>query len=308
MMTKHSSAVSVLMVVLLVHAGYTVNYHRDSNPVKLVQRAYHCVKGHCVRTRDYQAVNDDGIYGHLEGCKSVCGKYGSLWPRPNGGHLKISSKLNAFTLDDLAVKLDLAHFAQDQSPLELALSDALVTFTQNLQHLEQSGDQIDPSVKQHQVLVKITVEGTASMDWTLSTERESYSLAVLTRMASGRPRDDVQIFINAQTYYGAIYGLETLSQLITYRKGLHFVPSNVRISDRPVYPYRGILLDTSRNFFSIESIKRIIDGMVYNKLNVFHWHLTDTQSFPFASQRVPQMASYGAYSQRYENKDILTLF
>ena len=39
--------------------------------------------------------------------------------------------------------------------------------------------------------------------------------------------------------------------------------------------------------------------MSYNKMNVFHWHLTDTQSFPFVSKRVPEMADYGAYSSRY---------
>jgi hexosaminidase len=38
----------------------------------------------------------------------------------------------------------------------------------------------------------------------------------------------------------------------------------------------GILLDTSRNFFSVEVLKRLIDGLSYNKLNVFHWHITDT--------------------------------
>ena len=41
--------------------------------------------------------------------------------------------------------------------------------------------------------------------------------------------------------------------------------------------------------------------MSYNKMNVFHWHLTDTQSFPFVSRRVPEMADFGGYSNRYVN-------
>ena len=46
--------------------------------------------------------------------------------------------------------------------------------------------------------------------------------------------------------------------------------------------------------------------MSYDKLNVFHWHLTDTQSFPFVSNREPRMAMYGAYSSSkvYRPEDI----
>ena len=89
-----------------------------------------------------------------------------------------------------------------------------------------------------------------------------------------------------------------MSQLVTYHGGDWFLPASAQVSDRPVYPYRGILLDTSRNFYSVDSIKRMVDGMGYNKLNVLHWHITDANSFPFHSQRVPKMAAYGAYSQR----------
>jgi len=46
--------------------------------------------------------------------------------------------------------------------------------------------------------------------------------------------------------------------------------------------------------------------MAYNKLNVFHWHLTDAHSFPFVSEREPLMAAYGTYSagQMYRPDDI----
>ena len=68
------------------------------------------------------------------------------------------------------------------------------------------------------------------------------------------------------------------------------------IKDVPSYSYRGLLLDTGRNYYSIESIKRIIDGMSFNKLNVLHWHMNEQQSFPFVSERVPNLTRYGAYS------------
>jgi hexosaminidase len=36
--------------------------------------------------------------------------------------------------------------------------------------------------------------------------------------------------------------------------------------------------------------------MSYDKLNVFHWHITDTHSFPLVSRRLPQLSQLGAYS------------
>lgn len=64
------------------------------------------------------------------------------------------------------------------------------------------------------------------------------------------------------------------------------------------YRYRGFMLDTSRNYFSVETIKRTIVGMAHAKLNRFHWHITDSQSFPYMSKAFPQLAKYGAYSSK----------
>lgn len=66
------------------------------------------------------------------------------------------------------------------------------------------------------------------------------------------------------------------------------------------------MLDTSRNYFSVETIKRTIVGMAHAKLNRFHWHITDSQSFPYMSKAYPQLAKYGAYSSKeiYTGDDI----
>ena len=49
--------------------------------------------------------------------------------------------------------------------------------------------------------------------------------------------------------------------------------------------------------------------MSHNKLNVFHWHLTDTHSFPFVSKREPMLTMYGAYSPShiYRPEDIIDI-
>ena len=47
-----------------------------------------------------------------------------------------------------------------------------------------------------------------------------------------------------------------------------------QVTDEPAYVHRGLLIDTARNFISLATIKQIIAAMSYDKLNVFHWHIT----------------------------------
>lgn len=72
------------------------------------------------------------------------------------------------------------------------------------------------------------------------------------------------------------------------------------------FSYRGLMLDTSRHYFSVESIKRTLVGMSHVKLNRFHWHMTDSQSFPFVSENYPELSQYGAYSSMevYTHNDV----
>ncbi|KAK9659895.1 Glucosamine-6-phosphate isomerase (Glucosamine-6-phosphate deaminase) (GNPDA) (GlcN6P deaminase) [Basidiobolus ranarum] len=80
----------------------------------------------------------------------------------------------------------------------------------------------------------------------------------------------------------------------------------VKIADKPAFPHRGLMIDTSRNFLSIKDIKRTLDGMSYNKLNVLHWHIIDQHSFPLMTKTYPELAIKGAYTQKwiYEEDDV----
>lgn len=108
--------------------------------------------------------------------------------------------------------------------------------------------------------------------------------------------------IRARTVYGARHGLETLRQLIVTYKMNRFgdqalvIAADVQITDEPVYAYRGFMLDTSRNYFPLSTIKRTLDAMGHSKLNVFHWHATDSHSFPLDLPSAPQMAAWDLVS------------
>jgi hexosaminidase len=56
------------------------------------------------------------------------------------------------------------------------------------------------------------------------------------------------------------------------------------------------MLDTARNFFPVEDIKRTLDTMSWVKLNTFHWHVVDSQSFPLVIPGFEKLAQKGAYS------------
>ena len=67
----------------------------------------------------------------------------------------------------------------------------------------------------------------------------------------------------------------------------------LQIEDAPYFPHRGVMLDTARNFIPVPKILQVkifpifflnsniecqlVDSMSFTKMNVFHWHITDSQ-------------------------------
>ena len=56
----------------------------------------------------------------------------------------------------------------------------------------------------------------------------------------------------------------------------------------------------------MKDIKRTLDAMSMAKLNVFHWHVVDSQSFPLEIPGFPELAQKGAYSSQeiYTKADV----
>ena len=82
-----------------------------------------------------------------------------------------------------------------------------------------------------------------------------------------------------------IWAMQTLKQLAD---SLDRVP-DVVIHDWSVYPFRGVMHDTGRNFQTIEMLKETIDLMSLYKINYFHWHLTDNPAWRIECKVYPQL-------------------
>ncbi|KAK2465291.1 hypothetical protein APHAL10511_002645 [Amanita phalloides] len=123
----------------------------------------------------------------------------------------------------------------------------------------------------------------------LESRAEGYSLTV--------PDDGGNAVLEANSTLGLFRGLTTFGQFWYDWQGTTYtLQAPVNIVDAPKYPYRGLMLDTSRNYFPVSDIKRVLDAMSWVKLNTFHWHVVDAQSFPLVVPGFEEVTQQGAYS------------
>ncbi|RQM18391.1 hypothetical protein B5M09_013546, partial [Aphanomyces astaci] len=234
--------------------------------IEVRQHRYSCVKNNCV----LQPLTSDNVAGttSLNVCELTCGQ-GSLWPQPTS----VSIGQDTVAISTWSANHRLVFEgkpAYDVTPLVSSFKSA---FSDALKFKAKEGNGKD---------IKSTSE---VLD--LNTD-ESYDLSV----------DGIKVTINAATLFGYRHALTTLSQLVEFDEFSNTVRlvSKVTIKDSPAYKNRGITVDTARNFYSVEAVKRIIRTMALNKLNTFHWHISDSNAFPVESKTYPNLTAYGSYS------------
>lgn len=64
------------------------------------------------------------------------------------------------------------------------------------------------------------------------------------------------------------------------------------------------MIDTSRHFLPLPAIRHTIDGMLYNKMSVLHWHIIDENSFPLEIPTVPELSESGQMGGSYSPEDV----
>ena len=112
-----------------------------------------------------------------------------------------------------------------------------------------------------------------------------------------------KITIDARDQAGFFYAVVSLMQLMdpaiwkqsgSSRTEKTWQIPSCAIEDYPRFKWRGMMLDSSRNFFSKAYVKKFIDRMAQHKLNRFHWHLTDDEGWRIQIKRYPLLAKVGA--------------
>jgi len=88
------------------------------------------------------------------------------------------------------------------------------------------------------------------------------------------------VFYGAQSLISAAYPDGRVSQGI--------------VRDAPRFEYRGQHVDVSRNFHSIDDLKRVIDVMAQYKMNKIHLHLGDDEGWRLEIPEIPELTEVGS--------------
>lgn len=118
-----------------------------------------------------------------------------------------------------------------------------------------------------------------------------------------------KISISASNGHGAFNALQTIRQLLpatiestNYTGQISVALPNLQIEDSPAFDWRGMHLDVSRHFFTLDYLKKHIDRLSLYKFNKFHLHLTDDQGWRLEIKKYPKLTEEGAW-RTFNNQD-----
>jgi hexosaminidase len=116
-----------------------------------------------------------------------------------------------------------------------------------------------------------------------------------------------EIILAANDPAGIFRGVETIRQLLpAQERGAGLLKAlrlpAVQIADHPAFAWRGMHLDVSRHFFSVDYLRKFIDLLALYKFNKLHLHLTDDQGWRIEIKKYPKLTAEGAWRE-FNNQD-----
>jgi hexosaminidase len=112
--------------------------------------------------------------------------------------------------------------------------------------------------------------------------------------------DSNAIYLSGMNNRAVLHGVQSMRQLFIDeftmgdKKDDWYLPQ-LKITDFPMFPHRGLLLDCSRHFFTKDVIKKYIEVLSFYKMNVLHWHLTEDQGWRLEIDAYPKLTEVGAW-------------
>ena len=112
--------------------------------------------------------------------------------------------------------------------------------------------------------------------------------------------NDSGVTIKSATEAGSFYAIQSLRQF--FPSGIEqgnlvqddILLRQVLIQDKPVYSWRGTMVDVARSFFGLDYLKQHVDRMALYKLNRLHLHLTDDQGWRIEIKGKPLLTEIGS--------------
>ncbi|GAA1583961.1 beta-N-acetylhexosaminidase [Kribbella hippodromi] len=111
------------------------------------------------------------------------------------------------------------------------------------------------------------------------------------------------VTITAATAEGVFRGVSTLRQLLPAKAEAGSTQdgpweiAGTTITDAPRYEYRGVMLDVTRHFFTVDQVKTFIELVSQYKINRLHLHLSDDQGWRIQVDSWPRLTEYGGSTQ-----------
>jgi hexosaminidase len=152
------------------------------------------------------------------------------------------------------------------------------------------------------LITNVHIETTSDSEELQQNTSASYSVTVTPPTGSG----NATVEINAASPFGALYGLESLTQLVHSGQ---LAGSKLMLEDEPMYNFRGLMVDTGRRFWPGKLLRNVMDAMAAVKMNVLHLHFVDNCRVAVESKVAPNLTHWltGDQAGHYTQEQLRTL-
>ncbi|XP_062531584.1 chitooligosaccharidolytic beta-N-acetylglucosaminidase isoform X2 [Bombyx mori] len=294
------AAVLITLAVLKKkeHNRYDARRLMDDEARIFRPNAWECVENLCQKL---SRPTSKRIYVSHSRCVLQC-MGPQLWPYPIGYTL-FSKNLVAMSI----LKLEYKFQSLPSENVHRHLAEAFKLFIGDLARLEKIGREMkngtcDLPVKKMNIIIDIETDPDPRLR--LNTD-EAYTISVNSNF------DFITIHLSSSSFCGARHGLETLNQMILLDQltGYLITLSHIIVKDAPSHKYRGLMIDTGRNYIPMPDLMKTIDTMAACKLNTFHWRISDVTSFPLLLPKLKELFEFGAYDRAlvYTRADVKAL-
>tara|TARA_X000001036_G_C20681888_1_gene806210 strand:+ start:1298 stop:2926 length:1629 start_codon:yes stop_codon:yes gene_type:complete len=159
---------------------------------------------------------------------------------------------------------------------DLLTNDLKIIFSQNLNF--KRSDKIDSDI---------------SFNIDKSLSNEEYKIII-----------DKNVFVTGGSYNAISMAKSSLIQMFKLKNNETLILPKSKIFDKPDSSYRGLMIDLSRMWHDLESIRNVIDLASLYKIKYLQLHLSDDQAFVFPSDSFPNLPTP---DRPYTKKDFIEL-